>query len=143
MFLFFILLCSFLNDAFFFNVPYFPFHICFHHHHRHFELPHFSHPFSLIFPLFPTLHPPTLIFQFIRSSLISSRLRILPARLILPVIEMFFTSFSSAFSTSQLIYSFPYPILLIFVSSVCFIFNLCISPVLLSCLLLQLLNSTD
>jgi len=69
------------------------------------ELPIFSHTFSLIFPLLPTLHPSILIFQFIRSSLISSRLRILPARLILPVTEMFFTSFSSAFSTSQPIHS--------------------------------------
>lgn len=69
------------------------------------ELPLLSHTFSLIFPLLPTLRSSILIFQFIRSSLISSRLRILPAHLILPVTEMFFTSFSSAFSTSQLIHS--------------------------------------
>lgn len=87
------------------------------------ELPPFSRPFSLIFPLFPTLHPSTLIFQFIPSSLISSDLRILPTRLILTVIELFYSSSSSAFSTSQLIHSPTPSYSSLFPQSVLFLFS--------------------
>jgi hypothetical protein len=104
MFLFFILLCSFLNDAFFRQCSTLSISYLFPSSSLTYGITSFLPSLLLNFPV-PHSSPFTLIFQFICSSLISSHLPILPALLIFPVIELFFTLFYSAVSTSQIIHS--------------------------------------